>query len=862
MTLHTDGNTINRTRGSGLTPVMQQYMRCKGQFPDAVLFFRMGDFYEMFFDDAKRCAPLLDIALTTRGKGRGGEPIPMAGVPHHSAAGYIAKLVTGGLRVAVCEQMADPSTVKGVVPREVVRVLSPGLCADTDALETDRDRYVGAVIQQGDVYFLAALEQSTSELVLLRLTDDFAVVSEVVRLGVAELLHERCPETLLESLRVAVPQCLFREVDGAARDMETSLESLLVDPRIDDDGLRSAAQVVLHYASESQMGRMPRVRSVRLHDGGAFMDLDEGAVRGLELVENYRGEREGTLLSVLSRTGTGMGMRLLRQRLLFPVRDQAVLEERLDRVAHLVAQHRVRSAIEQSLKGLADLRRIATKFDLGLIKPRDLGGLRDGLEAIHRLRVTLRDLGEDHDRWLGRCLCEELLETLRSALEDQLPVQLGQGPVFKNGWDPELDELRALCTSARDVLCRFEEGERARTGIASLKVKYTRVFGYYIEVTRPNLSSVPEDYQRKQTVANGERFTNEKLQNLQERIDTAEREGHERERNLFSELVNLCASRSGDLANLASRVADTDVSCALASAAQEYDYVRPVFCAEPSLHFEASRHPVVERHVPEGAFVPNDVHLSESSPIMLITGPNMAGKSTVMRQVALNVVLAQAGGFVAARSARMGLVDQIHTRIGASDNIARGQSTFMVEMVETATLLRRATRHSLLVLDEVGRGTSTSDGLVIAWAVLEHLRDHTRCRTLFATHFHELCALGTAGQGVTNHAVLTSGDGDDMVFLHTLVKGGANRSYGVDVARLAGLPASVLARAEELLKELGSDEGPAVSQQLAFPGVALPRGEDPKWKQELLGLDLDDLTPREALDFLYRLKATLDPPRG
>lgn len=861
-------------KGGRHTPVMQQFFRAKEQYPDALLFFRMGDFYEFFYDDAVQAAKLLDLTLTSRSKSASDEPIPMAGVPHHAATGYIARLLELGKSVAVCEQMADPSTVKGIVPREVVQVVTPGLVMEPEVLDARAHNYLVAVSEDSGRFGLVTLELSTAELRGCSLPDAAATLAELIRLDPRELLVAdteaktfgqiwsllprcvRASATMLADAREVVQAALGEDqADAAARDFEPVV-------------LAAAAQA-LAYAQASQPKKPLGIGRLAPYDPSDQLAMDEAAVRNLELVQTLSGERRGSLLHLLDQTCTAMGARLLRRRLLSPLTDVAAIRRRHDAVQALYEDSTLRITLRDHLGGIGDLERLSTRAAAQLATPRELGAIRDSLDRAAQVQATLDegraslegDVFEGLD--LGD-LCPDVLDDLARCLVEEPPPQAGQGGIVAEGVSERVDDLRRLSSSSKDVLLELEARERERTGISSLKVKYTRVFGYYIEVTRSNLGSVPDDYRRKQTIANGERYVTDELEELQQRIEGADVEVKALELELFEQLRGRVAEHVSRLHAVASRVAAVDVHASFAESAQRYDYVRPDVDDSVALEFTDLRHPIVERLAEAGTFVPNDVTLdAQGGRLMVITGPNMAGKSTAMRQVALATLVAQSGGFVPARTARVGVVDRIYTRVGASDNLSQGQSTFMVEMHEAANILRGATRRSLVVLDEIGRGTSTYDGLAIAWAVAEHLHDVIGCRTLFATHYHELCDLAATRSGVVNMNVAAKEYGEDVVFLRKLVQGGANRSYGVAVAKLAGVPEIVLARARAVLGQLEAGHGPlgAQDEDSGRPQLEMFAAKPPQpsaVESTLRELDVHNMTPVQALVALEQLKKLME----
>jgi DNA mismatch repair protein MutS len=858
------------------TPVMQQHAAAKRAHPDAIVFFRLGDFYEMFGEDAILGARLLDLTLTSRNRGKPDE-IPMAGVPHHAAANYVAKLLELGHKVALCEQLADPSKVKGIVPREVVRVITPGLVTDRDQLEAGANNYLAAVEVGPSAVGLALLDLSTGELAAAELGDATLLFAEVGRAHAREVLlgaaSELEPATLsaVRSGLAALGRFALRD-DAALADGELApaFGELAGEAERVPAAARRAVARVLRFARACSPGVPLPVRRIARWEPTATLVIDPTAQGHLELVESPAG-RAASLLGVIDRTVTPPGTRLLRRRLLTPLADVARIRRRLDQVELFVQNPRLRDELRAALAEVGDLERLAMRAALGEATPRELGALRDGLGGAARSVAVLEtqsDPGMRETLGLGASVdtVSELRDELERALVERPPQQPKDGAVFRPGYDPELDELAALAKSGAERMVELEARFRQETGIPSLKLRFTRVFGWYIEVTRTHAARVPEHFRRKQTVASGERYTTAELDDLADKILHAEERHRERELDRLRALVSRAGSESERVKALAARVARWDVAAALADTAHRYDYIRPAIDDSDEIVIREGRHPVVERLAAQGRFVPNDVSLSlEAERLWLVTGPNMAGKSTLLRQVALSVILAQLGSYVPARSARIGLVDRVLSRVGASDNLARGESTFMVEMRETAEILRSATRRSLVILDEIGRGTSTFDGLSIAWAVAEYLDEAIGCRALFATHYHELTALSEASEHVANYCVSARELDGDVVFLHRLQRGAASRSYGVAVAKLAGLPEAVLARARAILETLeqGGKKQPSKTKaappdQLALFGAKA--GDSPTEREALAtlrALDLDRLTGLEALQLLSRLKQRL-----
>ncbi|WP_441286929.1 DNA mismatch repair protein MutS [Sorangium sp. KYC3313] len=900
-----------------LTPVMRQYEDAKALHPDAILFFRMGDFYEMFNDDAVLVSRALNLTLTSRNKGEPDES-PMAGVPHHAAHGYIARLLALGHKVAICEQCGDPSKIKGLVPRQVVRVVTPGLVTETEQLDARANHYLAAVdgggaprgdaLGAGGPYGLSLLDLSTGELSATSVPDAATLLAELARADPREALIARD----LPDVRAAAASLACR---AALRDDE-ELDSAQVASILDDAAIEPisaaalaehplpavrAAARALRFARRCSPGARIPVRRIAPHDTSGTLRIDETAQAHLELVRAADGGRRGTLLDVIDCTVTPGGARLLRRRLLSPLADLAGIRRRLDEVELFVSHPRARGELRQALGGVGDLERLSVRALLGEATPRDLGLLRDGLTAAPAAIAAVRsipDLGKaaarsddgaaarGNDAAAVGSSAEPLLAEaaaldvvadvcaeLTAALIERPPPNTREGGIFREGYDKELDDARGVEKNATELILALEAKLRTQTAAPSLRVKYTRVFGWYIEVTRAHIAKVPETFRRKQTVATGERYTSDELDELADKIEHAGARALERETALFDRLRALVAKSEGRLRALARKLAAWDVAAALADVAHRNDYVRPHVTAGEALAIRDGRHPVVERYAAAGHFVPNDTRLDLSGErLWLITGPNMAGKSTLMRQVALIVVLAQMGSYVPAREAEIGLVDRILSRVGASDNVARGESTFMVEMRETAEILRDATRRSLVILDEIGRGTSTYDGLAIAWAVAEHLFDAIGCRALFATHYHELTELSARAPGIANYSVAAREHGDDVIFLHKLEAGPASRSYGVAVARLAGVPEGVLARARAILATLesgaalpggkhaslrGRTRGGAAQLDLFAPAQAAVPPEQSAVIETLRAVDVDRLAPLDALRLVAKLKGLL-----
>ncbi len=868
-----------------LSPVMRQFHAAKSAYPDAILFFRLGDFYEMFHDDAVVASRVLDLTLTSRNKGAVDE-VPMAGVPYHAAAGYVARLLALGHKVALCEQMADPAKTRGIVPRSVVRVLTPGLVTDGEQLDGRLNHFLCAVHgipEQGSGIGLARLDLSTGELSAASFEDGAALVGELSRLDPREILFAEELASLQEAAKRAAPRGVIRSdgpIDVAAADQV--LEEVLGaaakrDAEHDVPAVaRLAAARALRFAKSCHPGVSLPVRRLGAWDPRATLEIDEMAQAHLELVRAADGGRVGSLLAVIDETRTPPGARLLRRWLLAPLIDVAAIRRRLDAVEVFVQNPLARTDLRSRLADLGDLERLGTRAALGEATPKDLGALRDGLLAAPSVVEAVRTIPDAAGRDAFAVTSDPpdtlgaLARELAQALVDRPPALAREGGIFRAGYDVDLDETRRLKEEGTELILALEQKLRQTSSIPSLKVRYTRVFGWYVEVTRTHAAKVPSSFRRKQTVAGGERYTNDELDDLQDRILSAEGRHQERENELFGKLVREAGKHGDAIRRLAARFAQWDVYAALAEVAHRNDYTRPDVDASAAIDIEDGRHPVVEQLAAAGQFVPNDVHLDTASErLYVITGPNMAGKSTLMRQVALTVILAQMGSYVPARRARVGIVDRVLSRVGASDNVARGESTFMVEMRETSHILRRATSRSLVVLDEIGRGTSTYDGLSIAWAVAEHLHDAVACRAMFATHYHELTELSSTCPYAVNYSVSARELGDDIVFLHKLARGPASRSYGVAVAKLAGVPEVVLARAKAILTSLEGGDALPSGKHATLRGrgekggaqldlFARRAADDHGVLDTLKAVDVDRLTPLDALTLVAKLKSLLE----
>jgi DNA mismatch repair protein MutS len=844
---------------------MRQYLEVKDQYPDCIVFFRLGDFYEMFFDDAVVVARALDLTLTTRDKGKE-NPVPMCGVPHHAARHYLAKLIERGFKVAVCEQVEDPKNARGIVKREVVRVVTPGVVLEEDQLDPKAPHYLVGVIGAGARAGIAHLDVSTGEFAATELPA-VELIDELARLEPREILCGKLdPAPLRARIRAA-----FADAPEVPADARRALEELL-GRKLGGDfaplALEAGAAVLLYARATQPRGTLPVTR-LRPYRAGDALIVDEATRTNLELFATIQGgKRQGSLLGILDETRTAMGGRLLRRWLAAPLVDVAQIRRRHDAVGWLVEHAALRGTLSGELAEVYDLERLAGRATLGVSSPRDLVALARSLERLPEIRMRLHTeiasspLDKPELLEIGDDLASDVAQAIRRVLVDDPPPAWREGGFCRPGFDAELDELVALAEGGKNKIAEIELRERERTGIGSLKIRYNRVFGYYLEITRSNLDRVPADYVRKQTLANAERFVTPELADYEAKILHADERRLELELAAFEKLRVEVAGAAPRLLALAESTARLDALVSLAEVAHRNGYCRPEVDDSLVIDISDGRHPVVERLAADGKFVPNDVLLDpDDAQLHILTGPNMAGKSTAMRQVALMAVMAQMGGFVPARRARIGVCDRVFTRVGASDNLARGDSTFMVEMRETANILRYASRKSLVVLDEIGRGTSTYDGMAIAWAVAEHLHDRIGCKAMFATHYHELTALERARPRVRNFSTAVREWKDEVVFLHKVVPGGASRSYGIQVARLAGLDGQVIARAKQIVAALERGDEISPHVPVADPQLDLLQKPAPREPSEierlLLAVDIDGISPREALATLADLQARL-----
>jgi DNA mismatch repair protein MutS len=860
-----------------LTPLMRQYNELKSKYRDCLLFFRLGDFYEMFYDDAVIASKVLNITLTSRNKDTN---VPLCGVPHHSAQVYLKRLLDAGFKVAICEQLEDPAKAKGIVKRDVVRVLTPGTITDQDILEPKENNFLMSVFIKEDIFGISYADLSTGELFCAEFSlNDISISEEIREVSPKELIfsEELRESNIIKNLKSEFPGIMFTFIEREKFNLKNCRQLLIehfkgtsvYGPGIEDKyAAISAVGACLFYLIETQKGNIGNITSINFRTPGESMIIDEATRRNLEVfVSMMKGNKEGTLIEIIDRTETAMGGRLLRKWLLSPLQNKNEIVMRQDAVTEMCDEPLLREKVRDALSKINDIERLLSKAMTGSITPKDVVALRESLRFAGRLKELLSGV---HSQLLVLIKeeisgYEELLRELDLSITDDPPVHLKDGMVIRKGYNKELDDLRTIAYEGQKWIANLEAGERKRTGINSLKVGYNRVFGYYIEVTRPNLHLVPQNYIRKQSLANAERFITEELKNFEEKVLTANEKIIELESALFNEVRNKIINSSSILKKLAKGIASIDVIVSLADVAVTENYTRPVFVDTTEIKIKDGRHPVIEKYTGRENFIPNDILLdNESNQILIITGPNMAGKSTVIRQVGLIVLLAHIGSFVPASEVRLGIVDRLFARVGAMDELARGRSTFMVEMQETAYILRQATKRSLILLDEIGRGTATFDGISIAWAVAEYIHDTLGTMTLFATHYHELTELALTKERIKNWTISVREWNDKIIFLRKLIPGGANRSFGIQVGKLAGLPEDVVIRAREILTNLekgefdytgkpriakrNKDEGVAPSQLTFFTDI------NAEIIEELKKIDIDSLTPIDALNILNDLK--------
>ena len=876
---------------------MKQYREIKRQHLDAILLFRMGDFYEMFDQDAVTASKVLEITLTARNRSKGIET-PLCGFPYHAAEGYIAKLIRRGFKVAVCEQVEDPKLAKGIVKREVIRVVTPGTVLDSNLLDAKENNYLASLYPAKEGYGLAFLDISTGDFFIAQV-DGAANLAELdtmlARFAPREIVlpSGQQLDTGLSVLLRQYTQAINTYSDWTF-DWQTANRTLLDHFKTASlegfgcSGMKtgiSAAGAALRYIEETQKTSLANIRGIKPFLAQSYMVLDPSCQRTLELVKNiYDGSLKGTLLSVLDFTATSMGGRKLREWLLNPLMDAVEIERRHEAVNELKDKHQLRGNMITALGMVYDLERLISRVSLGAANARDLLALKQSFTSLPRIRELLSECTSQltyslMEEWDD---LQEVLQHIDSAIADDPPYTLREGRLIKKGYSQDLDQLRSISSEGKGWIAGIERRERERSGIGSLKVSYNKVFGYYIEVTKTNLQNVPPDYIRKQTLANAERFITPELKEYEERVLGAEEKILDMEYRLFQQVRESVAGSTVRIQDMARRLAVIDCLASLAEAAAKNNYIRPAILDGDTLRIIEGRHPVIEQVYAEERFIPNDTNLDcEENQLVIITGPNMAGKSTYMRQVAMITIMAQMGSLVPAREAQIGLVDRIFTRVGASDFISRGQSTFMVEMNETANILNNATDRSLIILDEIGRGTSTFDGISIAWAVAEYIHAKLRSRTLFATHYHELTELALTMDRVKNYTVAIKEWNDQIIFLRRVVEGGADKSYGIQVARLAGLPPAVIQRAREVLANLEQAEFNELGEPVVASKIRMGDGESKKARnapekdaiepqlglfaseagllfKELADLNLDVMTPLDAMNKLHELKKRIE----
>jgi len=863
-----------------LTPAMRQYLEIKEQYKDCILFFRMGDFYEMFFEDAVTASRILEITLTSRNKGKK-DSIPLCGIPYHAASAYIAKLIEKGFKVAICEQIEDPRLAKGIVKREVVRIITPGLFVDADNINTRENAFLAALAYREDRFGLAFLDISTGEFRVTESQDREYFTAEISEIDFREMIvgDDIQERAIVRELSRGEPRCRINYFSPDYFDREQAvarLKEYFPDKLLDQQGILmreaavAAAGAILRYVEETQKEHLCHINTIQWYEMDSFLVLDGVAKRNLELFSTIADNRkEGSLFHILDATVTSMGSRRLRWWLNYPSVNLEQIAQRLVAVSEVKEHHILRATLREALCGIYDLERLASRISMGVANGRDLIALKNSLNVLPQIRSLLGSLASP----LLSTSCasiddmQDICDLIERSVKEDAPLTIREGGIIKEGFDPELDELITISRDGKKWIAALEEKERKRTGIGSLKVGFNNIFGYYIEVSKINTHLVPDDYVRKQTLVNAERYINQELKEYEYTVLNAEDRRKEREYTLFIGVRDRIATEIRRIQTTASCVATVDAVAALAEIAERYNYCCPHVDSEDRIEIRDGRHPVVERMpLPEG-FVPNDLYLDlDGNRLLIITGPNMAGKSTYIRQIALIVILAQMGSFVPAAKANIGIVDRIFTRVGAADSLARGQSTFMVEMNEVAIILRNATRRSLIILDEVGRGTSTFDGLSIAWATAEYIHDakHIGARTLFATHYHQLTDLALTKPGVKNYNIAVKEWGDRIIFLRKITEGGTDRSYGIQVARIAGVPEEVIARAGEVLRNLERGEFDEVGMpkiargRRAVPGgkhqLSLFAEEEDIIMRELKEIDVMNITPMEALQKLNEWK--------
>ncbi|MGB9779377.1 DNA mismatch repair protein MutS [Caldanaerobacter sp.] len=853
-----------------VTPMMEQYLKIKEKYKDAILFFRLGDFYEMFYEDAEIAAKELEIALTGRDAG-GEERAPMAGVPYHAADFYIDKLVKKGYKVAICEQLEDPSKAKGLVKRDVVRIYTPGTIINPESMDEKSNNYLVSVYKDKDNYGICAVDVTTGELYATELKncrDGKKIYDEIVKYSPSEIIANE--EFLKNNKYVKIfrnnnsavntykPLELEESIEIIERQFEKKLNELNLENK---NSLIHSLGALLSYLMELQKTTLKHINKLTLYQADSYMGLDSTAIRNLEILESNRNKsKKGSLLGVLDRTVTPMGGRLLKKWLEEPLIDKEEIQKRLDAVEELFNNYKDRMELKELLNKVYDLERLASKIVYQSATPKDFISIKLSLEKLPEIKNILSRFSSGllKEIYYKLDVLQDVYELIDRSIKDDPSNQLKEGNIIKDGYNEMVDKLRKASTEGKNWIANLEAEEREKTGIKNLRIGYNKVFGYYIEVTKSNIPQVPERYIRKQTLANAERYVTPELKEIEETILGAEEKLIELEYELFNEIREKVELQIVRIQNTAKYIAIIDVLIAFAEVSEINKYIKPIIDYEDRIIIKEGRHPVVETISEEG-FVANDIDIGPENPIMIITGPNMAGKSTYMRQIALIVLMAQIGCFVPASYAKIGIVDKIFTRVGASDDIFAGQSTFMVEMSEVANILSSATSKSLIILDEVGRGTSTYDGMSIAQAVIEYIHEKIGAKTLFATHYHELTKLEGKLKGVRNFNVSVEERKDDIIFLHKIVPGGSDKSYGIQVSKLAGLPYSIIERAKEILETLERDRSVKNDMEEAIPRFAFTQidifsSAKDALINEIATCDPDNMTPLEALTYLYKLK--------
>ena len=876
-----------------LTPMMKQYMETKSQYQDCILFYRLGDFYEMFFEDALTASRELEITLTGKNCGQE-ERAPMCGVPYHAAENYLNRLVSKGYKVAICEQVEDPKTAKGIVKRDVVRIVTPGTNLDTQALDETRNNYIMCIVYIADRYGVSVADISTGDYFVTEIPDSARLMDEIYRFSPSEII---CNEAFymsgmdLDGMKERLGITIY-SLDSWYFDDEVCRQKLLEHFKVSsfaglgladyDCGVISAG-ALLQYLLETQKNSMSNLTHITPYASGKYMMLDSSTRRNLELCETLREkQKRGSLLWVLDKTKTAMGARTLRKYVEQPLIDKAEITKRLEAVGELKEEAVSREEIREYLSPVYDLERLVTKITYGSANPRDLTAFRGSLEMLPPIRYILEEMqcGLLKNIYKDMDALEDLCALIKEAIQEEPPIAMKEGNIIRDGYNEEVDKLRRAKSDGKEWLAKLESDEREKTGIKNLRIKYNKVFGYYLEVTNSYREMVPDYYTRKQTLANAERYITPELKELENMILGAEDKLYALEYEIYCQVRDTIAAEVERIQKTAKAVAALDAFASLALVAERNNYVQPNINEKGVIDIKEGRHPVVEQMIPNDMFISNDTYLDDKKHrISIITGPNMAGKSTYMRQTALIALMAQVGSFVPAKSADIGLSDRIFTRVGASDDLASGQSTFMVEMTEVANILRNATSKSLLILDEIGRGTSTFDGLSIAWAVVEYISDTKLlgAKTLFATHYHELTELEGKVSNVNNYCIAVKEKGDDIVFLRKIVKGGADKSYGIQVAKLAGVPELVIERAKEIVEELSNEDITARVSEIAVKEKSAKKSQkvkkydevdiaqmslfdtvkDDDVLEELKNLDVGNMTPIDALNTIYRLQNRL-----